>query len=147
MEIKYQFWLENKGEVVLSKTCVVLLRGIDELHSLYAVTKLLKKSYRSAWGNIRKSEKLLGFRLVESEEPRKSLHLTEGAKAVLEIISTLEKNTEAFINWYWKNPDSKSNLSLITKASIINTHKKVNAPNKMNNEHISKKVDTSKNLR
>jgi molybdate transport system regulatory protein len=140
MEIKYQFWLENKGEVVLSKTCEVLLRGIDELHSLYAVTKLLKKSYRSAWGKIRTSEKLLGFRLVEPRGPGKSLHLTEEAKAVLEIISKLEENTEAFINWYWKNPDYKDNLSLITNPSIIHTHKKVNVPNEMNSEHILQKV-------
>jgi molybdate transport system regulatory protein len=134
MEIKYQFWLENNGEVVLSKTCEDLLRGIDELHSLYAVTKLLNKSYRAAWGKIRTSEKLLGFRLVESKRPGKSLYLTEEAKAVLEIIDKLEENTAAFIDWYWKNPDCKGNLSLITNSSKINTHKKVSVPDKMHSE-------------
>jgi molybdate transport system regulatory protein len=135
MEIKYQFWLENNGEVVLSKTCEDLLRGIDELHSLYAVTKLLNKSYRAAWGKIRTSEKLLGFRLVESKRPGKSLYLTEEAKAVLEIIDKLEENTAAFIDWYWKNPDYKGNLSLITNSSKINTHKKVSVPDKMHSEN------------
>jgi molybdate transport system regulatory protein len=134
MEIKYQFWLEDKGEVVLSKACEDLLRGIDELHSLYAVTKLLNKSYRAAWGKIRTSEKLLGFRLVESKGPGKNLHLTEEAKAVLEIIDKLEENTEAFINWYWKNPDFNGNLSLITNSSKTNSHEKVSAPDDMHSE-------------
>jgi len=134
MEIKYQFWLENNGEVVLSKTCEDLLRGIDELHSLYAVTKLLNKSYRGAWGKIRTSEKLLGFRLLESRGPGKSLYLTEEAKAVLEIIDTLEENTKAFINWYWKNPDFNGNISLITNSSKENPHKKASVPDQMHSE-------------
>jgi molybdate transport system regulatory protein len=116
MEIKYQFWFENNGEVVLSKTCEDLLRGIDELHSLYALTKLLKKSYRGAWGKIRTSEKLLGFRLVESKEPGRRLYLTEEARAVLEIIDELEQNTEAFINLNWRNPDFKGAISVIANS-------------------------------
>jgi molybdate transport system regulatory protein len=134
MEIKYQFWLENNGEVILSKTCEDLLRGIDELHSLYAITKLLNKSYRDAWGKIRTSEKLLGFSLVESTGPGKRLYLTKDAKAVLEIIDKLEDNTEAFINWYWKNPDWRGNLSLITNSSQKNPHKKVSRSDKTHSE-------------
>jgi molybdate transport system regulatory protein len=134
MEIKYQFWLENKGKVVLSKTCEDLLRGIDELHSLYAFAKLLNKSYSNAWRKIRTSEKLLGFKLVETKGPGKSLYLTESAKAIIEMIDTLEKNTEAFINHYWGDPDYKGDLSLITKSSIRKPHKKVSVPDEMDTE-------------
>ncbi|MEN6319204.1 MAG: hypothetical protein ABFD82_10675 [Syntrophaceae bacterium] len=137
MEIKYQFWLENNGEVVLSKTCEDLLRGIDELHSLYALTKLLKKSYRYAWEKIRTAELQLGFRLVKSKGPGKRLYLTEEAKAVLEIIDKLEQNAEAFINWYWKNPDCMGNLSLITNSQKINSHKNASIPAEMQSEKNS----------
>jgi len=142
MEIKYQFWLENNGEMVLSKACKDLLRSIDELRSLYAVTKLLKKSYRDAWGKIRTSEKLLGFRLVESKGPGKRLYLTEEARAILDIIDTLEKNTEAFINWYWKNPDCRGNITVITNTKEVKAHKNVSSPAERHGEkntYITKK--------
>jgi len=131
MEIKYQFWLENNGEVVFSKTCQELLRAIDELNSLYAATRLLNKSYRSAWGKIREAEQLLGFRLVESKGPKKGLYLTEEARAVLEIIDQLQQNTEAFINGYWKNPDCRDNISVIANTEKVNTHEKTIIPTMM----------------
>jgi molybdate transport system regulatory protein len=143
MEIKYQFWLENNGEVILSKTCDALLRGIDELHSLYATTRLLKKSYRSAWGKIRKSEELLGFRLVESKGPGKGLYLTEEARAVLEIIDKLEQNSEAFINWYLKNPDCRGNIFVVTDSKKVNPRKNTNIPAKT---HSKKSASVKKKI-
>jgi molybdate transport system regulatory protein len=116
MEIKYQFWFENNGEVVLSKACEDLLRGIDEMQSLYATTRLLKKSYSSAWKKIRTSEERLGFRLVEPKGGGKGLYLTEEARAVLEIIDQLEQNTEAFINSNWRNPDCNGTISVIANS-------------------------------
>jgi molybdate transport system regulatory protein len=128
MEIKYRFWLENNGEVVFSNACEELLRCIEEVHSLYATTRLLKKSYRRSWEKLRASEERLGFRLVETKGPGKALHLTEEARAILEIIDQLKQNTEAFINRSWKNPQFKDNIFVIANSKKENSNKSINIP-------------------
>lgn len=99
MEIKYRFWLEKDGKVVFCSGNEELLRGIDELHSLYAATKRLNRSYRSAWGKLRDAEKHLGFKLTESGGPGKRLCLTTEAKAILEKFDMMEHDVASFVNW------------------------------------------------
>ena len=99
MEIKYRFWLEKEGKVVFCQGCEELLRGIDEFNSLYAAAKRLNRSYSSAWAKLRKSEKRLGFKLMESGGSGNGLCLTTEAKVILKKFEMLEHDVDSFTNW------------------------------------------------
>jgi molybdate transport system regulatory protein len=65
VELCYKFWLNSKnGQYILSDQRMKLLIDIHELGSLTAAAKKRKLSYRKAWGDIKKSEELLGFALL-----------------------------------------------------------------------------------
>lgn len=98
MKIRHKIWLESNGETIFCRGREQLLRNIDELHSLHAAAKKMKMSYRAAWGRLRASEKRLGIKLTYSDGPRKGMHLTKEAKALLEKFDTLQHNTASFFD-------------------------------------------------
>ncbi|HOD36844.1 MAG TPA: LysR family transcriptional regulator [Syntrophales bacterium] len=97
MQIKYKVWLEKDGKVIFGKGREEMFRAILECKSLQAAAKELKMSYRAAWGRIKASEARLGIHLVESDGARKSLRLTEEAKALLAQYEAFEKDLEDFL--------------------------------------------------
>lgn len=92
MEIKFQFWIEQNGEIVLDQRLRELLKAIDELHSLYAATKRYKMSYRHAWGKLRKAEDKIGFKLLESFVRGRGMRLTPEAKTLLETFDHVQQS-------------------------------------------------------
>jgi len=123
MEIRYRLWLEKDGKVVFCQGCEELLRGINEFHSLYAATKRLNRSYRSAWEKLRDSEKRLGFKLMEAGGPGKGLSLTAEAKAILEKFDMLEHDVASFVNWENLNWGGNMLMPVNTEenADFVNT--------------------------
>lgn len=95
MEIKFQFWLEQNGGVVLDQRCGELLKAMDELHSLFAATKRHKMSYRSAWGKLRSAEKKLGFNLLMSSGHGRGMRLTPEGKVLLNKFDKLQRDMTA----------------------------------------------------
>jgi molybdate transport system regulatory protein len=89
--IKVQFWLESDGELILGRGRRELLRLMVELGSLRRAAQQLGMSYRAAWGKIRETEKLLGWRLVESTGRSRRLTLTPQGAQLLERFERFEE--------------------------------------------------------
>ena len=60
MQPKYNIWVENDGNVVLSPWRARLLEKIDELGSISAAAAELDLQYRRAWERVREIERELG---------------------------------------------------------------------------------------
>jgi molybdate transport system regulatory protein len=67
MKPRYNVWLEQDGEVVLSRWRVGLLEAIAETGSISAAAEKLDVPYRRAWQRIKEMEERVGFPLVETE--------------------------------------------------------------------------------
>lgn len=66
IRLRFHIWMESEnGSDVLDDGCWQLLKNIEQYHSLTRASNELGISYRKAWGDLRKAEKLLGFTLVE----------------------------------------------------------------------------------
>jgi len=91
MEIKHKIWLEMDGHVVFGPGRDVLLKAIDECHSLNAASKKLDMSYRAAWGRVKASEERLGIKLVENEPGRTGMHLTETGRNLVRRFDQLDQ--------------------------------------------------------
>lgn len=90
MEIKHKIWLEVNGQVVFGPGRDLLLKAIDECHSLNAAAKKLDMSYRAAWGRVKASEERLGIKLVENEPGRTGMHLTESGRKLVRQFDRLD---------------------------------------------------------
>ncbi len=97
MEIKYKIWIEKDGKVLFGHGRDNILQTVDEERSLNAAAKKLGMSYRAAWGRLKASEERMGMQLVRSEEGRKSLELTERARAIIDRFEKLEKGVETLL--------------------------------------------------
>jgi molybdate transport system regulatory protein len=64
MKIAYKVWLDNKGKA-FGEGPYELLQEIEKIGSLHQSAKKLGMSYRKAWMILQRSEKKLGFLLLE----------------------------------------------------------------------------------
>ncbi len=67
MKLRVKIWLEEDGQPVFGDGRLKLLREIHNTGSITAATEKLGVSYRHAWGEIRKIEQRLGFKLVDTQ--------------------------------------------------------------------------------
>jgi molybdate transport system regulatory protein len=66
LSARFKVWLDTSdGKGVLGDGKWILLKTIERKKSLTAACNFLRISYRKAWGDIRKIEKLLGVNIVE----------------------------------------------------------------------------------
>jgi molybdate transport system regulatory protein len=98
MEIKHKIWLENDGKVVFGPGRDDLLKAVLENQSLNAAAKKLKMSYRAAWGRIKASEKRLGIKLIEVDNVKKGMHLTDEAKNLIDKFDKLDKKITSLLH-------------------------------------------------
>jgi molybdate transport system regulatory protein len=76
--IRLHLWLETDEGVFFGAGRALLLAKIEEHGSLKKAAEDLGMSYRAAWGKIRATEKVLGFRLIAQNGCKKGgLRLTE----------------------------------------------------------------------
>ena len=91
--LNYKLWLSSvTGEGVIEESNFRLLKGINDKGSLRASSKDLGISYRKAWGDLRKAESLLGYKLTIRQRGGKTggtSELTEKAKKLLEAYDAL----------------------------------------------------------
>lgn len=66
MQAKLKAWMEVNGAVVIGEGRARLLALVDETGSINKAAKVMRMSYRAAWGKIREAEKRLGYPLLES---------------------------------------------------------------------------------
>ena len=82
-EIRVHAWLETREGLLFGVGRAELLDKIDELGSLRKAAEEMCMSYRAAWGKIKKTEEILGFKLIEKERGNKiGFRLTEAGKAL-----------------------------------------------------------------
>ncbi|NLY10695.1 MAG: LysR family transcriptional regulator [Firmicutes bacterium] len=69
MRFKCKIWItaEESEEAVIGKGRAALLRAIKEHNSLKKAADELNMSYRAAWGKIRKAERRLGYKLIQTQ--------------------------------------------------------------------------------
>ena len=67
IQVRSKVWLEARGRPVLGPGRLRLLQYIDEQGSISRAARLLKMTYRKAWGQIQAIEDQLGLFLVEKQ--------------------------------------------------------------------------------
>jgi molybdate transport system regulatory protein len=108
--LQYKLWLETvSGEGIIGEGKIRLLLEVREQGSLRAAAENLGMSYRKAWGDIKKAEKLLGFPLTEkhrggrsggsSELTLSALHLLDAWQALKKEIN---RNMDVAFEQFWK---------------------------------------------
>ncbi len=93
--LNYKFWLNTKtGEEILGKSMLQILKDIETEGSIQAAADKNKVSYRKAWGDIKKAEEILNFKITEKKRGGKDggkTTLTTDGKNMLEAFDELEK--------------------------------------------------------
>lgn len=65
LRLNYKIWLETSDQVgILGDRKCELLKAIDEAGSLNNAVRKMGMTYRRTWGNLRETEKKLGFPLI-----------------------------------------------------------------------------------
>jgi molybdate transport system regulatory protein len=67
VQVRSKVWLEAQGRPVLGPGRLELLQHIDEQGSISRAARLLKMTYRKAWGQIKAMEEQLDLDLVEKQ--------------------------------------------------------------------------------
>ncbi len=89
--VRLHLWLETPEGLVFGVGRALLLKKVEEHGSLRKAAKELGMSYRAAWGKIKKTEEIIGDRLVvQSGSRRGGYELTELGRRLL----------EGFESWY-----------------------------------------------
>jgi molybdate transport system regulatory protein len=94
--LRTKMWLSRNGRIVFGEGLARLLRGIQSHGSLVRAAKDEGISYRHAWGDIRKVEERLGFKLLERRVGGKSgggSSLTDRARRLLEAYEEIKLKT------------------------------------------------------
>ncbi|MFZ2448870.1 MAG: LysR family transcriptional regulator [Syntrophobacteraceae bacterium] len=76
--VRLHLWLETGGEMFFGAGRALLLAKIEAHGSLRKAAEDLGMSYRAAWGKIRKTEKVLGVKLIEQHGCKKEGHRLTG---------------------------------------------------------------------
>ncbi len=71
LNLKYKIWLEKDGKV-FGEGPYDLLKGVEETGSLMGSARAMNMSYSQAHGLIKRIEKRLGFKLINSKKGGKS---------------------------------------------------------------------------
>ena len=82
-EIMLNIWLQTKEGLVFGVGRAELLDKIEACGSLRKAAEEMCMSYRAAWGKIKKTEEVLGFKLIEKEKGNKTgFRLTEAGRVL-----------------------------------------------------------------
>ena len=78
--IRMHMWLETHDGVFFGLGRAQLLDKIDKLGSLKKAAESMGMSYRGAWGKIKKTEKILGLKLIEKISNKEGYILTDDGR-------------------------------------------------------------------
>lgn len=74
--VKLHLWLEKDGGVFFGCGRYELLKKIDELGSLKLASESLGLSYRGAWGKVKRTEEIIGQKLIYKHNNKEGYMLT-----------------------------------------------------------------------
>jgi molybdate transport system regulatory protein len=93
--IRLHLWLETPDGIFFGAGRALLLAKIEECGSLSKAAEALGMSYRAAWGKIRRTEKILGVKLIVQNGCKKEGHrLTEHGRIFKEKYFLWLRETE-----------------------------------------------------
>ncbi len=99
--LDYRLWLKTiSNEGIMGEGCFSLLLEIKNSGSLKEAAEKLEVSYRKAWGIIRKSENMLGFKLVDKQRGGKDgghSFLTEEGANLMQAYQELKDDIDESI--------------------------------------------------
>ena len=81
--VRLRLWLETGDGMFFGTGRGMLLESVDRFGSLKKAAEHLGMSYRAAWGKVRKTEKVLGVKLIEQAGSRKGGHVLTPAGRLL----------------------------------------------------------------
>jgi molybdate transport system regulatory protein len=83
--MRLNLWLETADGLCFGLGRALLLARVEQCGSLRKAAEEMGMSYRAAWGKIKKSEEILGVKLiVQSGSKREGYHLTDSGKMIME---------------------------------------------------------------
>jgi molybdate transport system regulatory protein len=89
--IRMHLWLETREGLFFGMGRAMLLAKIAQHGSIKKAADDLGMSYRAAWGKIKKSEQVLGIKLIAQSGSKREGHtLTESGKMLM----------EQFLRWF-----------------------------------------------
>ncbi len=99
--VRYHLRIEDEfGAEILDDRIWSLMRAVDECASLRGAAAKCGISYRKAWGDMRKTEQMLGFSLMEKHRGGSKggeSRLTDAGKAFVEAYKNLQLEFEASV--------------------------------------------------
>ncbi len=102
INLHYSIWMTTEaGENVISDERMLLLAAIMEQGSLRAAAQKMNISYRKAWGDLKATEKFLGFSLIEKHRGGKdggSTILTDEGIQLIEAYQDFRKEFQESVN-------------------------------------------------
>jgi len=82
--MRMRLWLETEDGLYFGLGRAILLAKIQEYGSLRRAAEELGMSYRAAWGKIKKTEEILGVRLIaQSGSKKEGYQLSEAGKSFM----------------------------------------------------------------
>ena len=81
--VKLHLWLERDKGVFFGCGRFELLKKIDELGSLKLASENLGLSYRGAWGKIKRTEEIIGQKLIYKLNNKEGYMLTEFGRELM----------------------------------------------------------------
>ena len=83
--MRLRIWLETEGGVIFGFGRAQLLENIERHGSLKKAAEHMGMSYRAAWGKIKKTEQVLGIRLIAKAGSNKDgSRLTRSARNLMQ---------------------------------------------------------------
>lgn len=102
INLHYSIWMTTEsGENVISDERMQLLICIKDLGSLRAAAQQSDISYRKAWGDLKATEKHLGFALIDKHRGGKdggSTILTEEGIRLIEAYQDFKRDFQEAVN-------------------------------------------------
>ena len=91
---RVKVWLELGGRYAFGLGVCEILQAVERTGSIKHAAAAVGKSYRYVWGRIKKAERTLGFRLVETQVGGKDVQrseLTAGARRLVDEFASARK--------------------------------------------------------
>ena len=90
-KIRLNLWLETGDGLYFGLGRAILLAKVQQCGSLRKAAEEMSMSYRAAWGKIKKSEEILGMKLIEqSGSKREGYRLTDSGRNFM----------ESYLSWF-----------------------------------------------
>jgi molybdate transport system regulatory protein len=94
--LRLHIWFEAQGGVFFGHGRAQLLDYIDQYGSLKKAAEMMGMSYRGAWGKIKRTEEILGFKLIDKTSNKGGFILTDSGKQCMELFRIWLRDVERY---------------------------------------------------